>query len=125
MSKIFDWKAVDAALQRAAEKGVSGTRAERSGRFVLNDDEDKLARQPGIPAELVANRITIDPEVCGGGPCIRGLRIRVKDILDMLAGGSTRQEILADHPYLEDEDITAALEYASRATDHPVIAAAE
>lgn len=70
-------------------------------------------------------RITIDPEVCGGRPCIRGLRIRVKDVLDMLAGGSTRQEILADYPYLEDEDITAALEYASRATDHPVIATAK
>ncbi len=56
------------------------------------------------------NRITIDPEVCGGRPCIRGLRIRVKDILDMLAGGATRQEILDDYPYLEDPDITAALE---------------
>jgi len=51
--------------------------------------------------------------------------MRVKDILDMLAGGATRTEILADYPNLEDEDITAALEYASRATDHPVIAAAE
>ena len=71
-----------------------------------------------------SDRITIDPEVCGGRPCIRGLRIRVKDILDMLAGGSTRGEILADYPYLEDDDITAALEYASRATDHPVITTA-
>ena len=70
-------------------------------------------------------RITIDPKVCGGRPCIGGLRIRVKDILDMLAGKATRQEILADYPYLEDEDITAALDYAARATDHPVIAAAE
>ena len=74
---------------------------------------------------MLANRITIDPEVCGGRPCIRGLRIRVKDILDMLAGGAAREEILADYPYLEDADITASLEYASRATDHPVIAAAE
>jgi uncharacterized protein (DUF433 family) len=57
-----------------------------------------------------STRITIDPEVCGGRPCIRGLRIRVKDILDMLAGGATRQEILADYPYLDDEDITAAFE---------------
>lgn len=71
------------------------------------------------------NRITIDPEVCGGRPCIRGLRIRVRDILDMLAGGATREEIVADYPYLEDEDITAALEFAARATDHAVIAAAE
>jgi uncharacterized protein (DUF433 family) len=70
-------------------------------------------------------RITINPEVCGGRPCIRGLRIRVQDILDMLAGGSARAEILADYPYLVDEDITAALEYASRLIDHPVIAAAE
>ena len=74
---------------------------------------------------MMTNRITIDPEVCGGRPCIRGLRIRVKDILDMLAGGATREEILTDYPYLEDEDITAALDFASRATDHPVIAAAE
>ena len=70
-------------------------------------------------------RIVIDPEVCGGRPCVRGLRIRVKDILDMLAGGATREEILADHPHLEDADISAALEYAGRAVDHPVIAAAE
>jgi len=70
------------------------------------------------------DRITVDPEKCGGRPCIRGLRVRVKDILDMLAGGATRAEILADYPYLEDDDITAALEFASRATDHPIIAAA-
>lgn len=78
-----------------------------------------------IPMQNTSSRITIDPEVCGGRPCIRGLRIRVRDILDMLAGGATREEILADYPYLEDDDITAALEYAARATDHPVIAAAE
>jgi len=74
---------------------------------------------------MTERRITIDPDVCGGRPCIRGLRIRVKDVLDMLAGGATREEILADYPYLVDDDITAALHYASRATDHPVIAAAE
>jgi uncharacterized protein (DUF433 family) len=71
------------------------------------------------------NRITVDPEVCGGRPCIRGLRVRVKDILDMLAGGATRAEILEDYPYLENDDITAALEFASRAADHPVLVAVE
>ncbi len=71
------------------------------------------------------DRITVDPNTCGGRPCIRGLRIRVKDILDMLAGGSSRAEILGDYPYLEDGDITAALEFASRATDHPVFAASD
>jgi uncharacterized protein (DUF433 family) len=70
-------------------------------------------------------RVTVNPEVCGGRPCIRGMRIRVKDILDMLAGAATRAEILADFPYLQDEDITAALEFAARATDHPILVAAE
>ena len=70
-------------------------------------------------------RITSDPKLCGGRPCIRGYRIRVKDILDMLAGGATRAEILADFEFLEDEDITAALHYASRMTDHPIVRAAE
>jgi uncharacterized protein (DUF433 family) len=67
------------------------------------------------------DRITSDPEICGGRPCIRGQRIRVTDILDLLAGGASRPEILGDFPYLEEEDITAALEYAARALDHPVI----
>jgi uncharacterized protein (DUF433 family) len=67
------------------------------------------------------NRITSDPQVCGGRPCIRGLRVRVTDILDMLAGGATRDDILRDYPYLEDPDITAALEYAAQQSNHPVI----
>ena len=66
-------------------------------------------------------RITFKSEQCGGRPCIRGIRIRVKDILDMLAGGASRTEILQDYPYLEDDDITAALEYAARQTDHMVV----
>lgn len=65
-----------------------------------------------------SDRITMDPQVCGGRPCIRGMRIRVKDVLDMLAGGASREEILEDYPYLEDEDITAALEYAAEQADH-------
>ena len=70
------------------------------------------------------NRITSNPDICGGRPCIRGLRIRVSDILDMLAGGATRKEILQDYPYLEDEDITAALEFAARQSDHPILQSA-
>lgn len=65
-------------------------------------------------------RITIDPNQCGGRPCIRGLRVRVKDILDLLASGASREEILEDYPYLEAEDITAALQYAATQVDHPV-----
>lgn len=66
-------------------------------------------------------RITIDPNVCGGRPCIRGLRIRVSDILAMLAAGASREEILEDYPYLEPADIAAALEFAAHQTDHPVV----
>ena len=70
------------------------------------------------------DRITIDPSVCGGRPCIRGMRVRVKDVLDLLAAGASRDEILADYPYLEDEDITAVLEFAARQNDHPVLRSA-
>ncbi|MCP4286497.1 MAG: DUF433 domain-containing protein [Gammaproteobacteria bacterium] len=66
-------------------------------------------------------RITVDPGKCGGRPCIRGLRIRVSDILDLLASGATREEILEEYPYLEAADIKAALEYAARQLDHTVV----
>ena len=71
----------------------------------------------------LSSRITMNPEICSGRPCIRGLRMRVSDVLDLLAAGESRADILADYPYLEDEDITAALEYASIASSHRVIAA--
>ncbi|MCH7750012.1 MAG: DUF433 domain-containing protein [Acidobacteria bacterium] len=70
------------------------------------------------------DRITVDPTVCGGRPCVRGLRIRVKDILDLLAAGATREEVLDDYPYLESEDVTAVLEFAARQSDHPVLRSA-
>jgi uncharacterized protein (DUF433 family) len=60
------------------------------------------------------SRISIDPEVCGGRPCIRGLRMRVSDVLDLLAAGASRAEILAGYPYLQDDDITAALEHSAK-----------
>jgi len=56
-----------------------------------------------------------------GRPCISGLRIRVSDILDLLASGATRAEILGEYPYLENQDITAALEYAAKQLDHSVV----
>lgn len=66
-------------------------------------------------------RITVDLNQCGGRPCLRGLRIRVKDVLDLLAAGASREEVLADCPLLEDADITAALEYAAQSSDHPIL----
>jgi len=71
----------------------------------------------------ISERITINPEQCGGRPCIRGMRIRVIDILDLFASGLSAEEILNEMPDLEMDDLKAALQYASRRLDHPVVAA--
>ena len=71
----------------------------------------------------LAERITVDPEQCGGRPCIRGMRIRVIDVLDLLANGLTPEQVLEELPDLEAEDILACLRFASRRLDHPIIAA--
>jgi len=70
------------------------------------------------------DRITLRPDQCGGRPCVRGLRIRVSDVLGMLAAGETRTSILEHHPDLEMEDIAACLAYAAREVDHAVVVAA-
>jgi uncharacterized protein (DUF433 family) len=71
------------------------------------------------------DRITFNPNQCGGRPCIRGMRIRVKDVLDLLAAGVSEAKILADFPYLESEDIRACLAFAAAEADHPVLIAAD
>ena len=68
-------------------------------------------------------RITFNPNQCGGRPCIRGMRIRVKDVLDLIAAGVSEPEILADYPDLEADDIKASLEYAAAQLDHPGLVA--
>jgi len=75
-------------------------------------------------SDLLA-RITVNPEQCHGRPCIRGMRIRVVDILEMLAAGTAPEEILQDFPDLEPEDIRACLAYAADLAGHPVVLAAE
>lgn len=74
---------------------------------------------------LIAPRITADPDVLGGKPCIRGLRFPVRDLLELLASGAEPDEIMTDYPYLEPEDIRAALAYAASQIGHPVVIAAE
>ena len=71
----------------------------------------------------MTERITFNPNQCGGRPCIRGMRVRVKDILDLLAAGVSQSEILEDLPYLEAADIQACLDYAAAQSDHPVLIA--
>ena len=68
-------------------------------------------------------RITLNPEQCGGRPCIRGMRIRVIDVLDLFAAGLSAEQILEEMPDLEMDDLKAALNYAARRLDHPVLAA--
>ena len=68
------------------------------------------------------DRITVNPAQCGGRPCIRGMRIRVADVLDLLANGLTREDVLRELPDLESEDITACLRLASRRLGHPIVA---
>jgi uncharacterized protein (DUF433 family) len=68
-------------------------------------------------------RITINPKQCGGRPCIRGMRIRVSDVLDLFAAGLSAEEILEEMPDLEADDLKAALLYASRKLNHPVLVA--
>jgi len=68
-------------------------------------------------------RITFNPEQCGGRPCIRDMRIRVSDILELYSSGLSSEEIIKEMPDLVADDLKAALLYASRKVDHPVIAA--
>ena len=71
----------------------------------------------------IAERVTVDPEQCGGRPCVRGMRIRVVDVLDLLANGLSHQEILEELPDLTRDDIVACLRFARQRIDHPVLAA--
>ena len=71
----------------------------------------------------VLDRITVEPGKCGGRPCIRGTRLRVMDVLELLGAGASHDEILADYAFLEPEDIQAALLYSARQADHAVFAA--
>jgi uncharacterized protein (DUF433 family) len=68
-------------------------------------------------------RITIEEGKCGGRPCLRGYRLRVSDVLQLLSSGASHAEILTDYPFLEEEDILAAIEYGAYQADHSVLLA--
>lgn len=69
----------------------------------------------------LTKRITVDPEQCGGLPCIRGMRIRVIDVLELQAAGLSPDEILEELPDLEPDDLRAVAEFAARRLDHPIL----
>ena len=70
----------------------------------------------------LAERVTVNLEQCGGRPCIRGMRIRVSDVIDLFAVGLSREQVLAELPDLEPEDLEAALRFASQRVSHAVVA---
>ena len=76
-----------------------------------------------MPLDALLTRITSNPAICGGRPCIRGMRIRVSDVLEMLAAGASQETVLADFPDLEADDIRACLLFAARRLDIPRVAA--
>lgn len=80
--------------------------------------------RPTVASRALADRISVDPEICGGRPCIRGTRVRVSDVLDMISHGVSPDDIVRDYPYLDRDDVSAALTYAAHAIDHRVIKAA-
>jgi uncharacterized protein (DUF433 family) len=82
-----------------------------------------LVLRADVTTDLLS-RITIDIAQCGGRPCIRGMRMRVSDILELLSSGASFEEVLEDYPHLEREDILAAIQYVARQTDHPVLLSA-
>jgi uncharacterized protein (DUF433 family) len=71
----------------------------------------------------ITERITVNPKQCGGKPCIRGMRIRVVDVLDVLANGLSLEDVLNEFPKLEREDVLACIKYARQQMDHAVLAA--
>ncbi len=69
------------------------------------------------------DRITINPKQCGGRPCIRGMRIRVSDVLELFGAGLSKEQVLEELPDLEMDDLNAVLQYAARKLDHPILPA--
>jgi uncharacterized protein (DUF433 family) len=87
----------------------------------LSCDKD-IGQREGVMTEIF-DRITVNPKQCGGRPCIRGMRIRVVDVLDLLASGLSAEEVLEELPDLQLADIQAALRFASQRVNHPILAA--
>jgi uncharacterized protein (DUF433 family) len=104
------------------------SKRDATGRASYHALTTEIGKRSVMPAAIDENallkRVTVDPERCGSRPTIRGMRIRVSDVLDMLATGETAETILTEYPYLEADDLKAALLYGARATDHRIVGAA-
>ncbi len=112
-------KQVPAHPARRLAIQFSAARQMRTGRF--GGVRGRRWYTPAMSA--IAERITVHPEQCGGRPCVRGMRIRVSDVLDLFAAGLSPEQILEELPDLEPADLEACLKFASRWLDHPVLVA--
>ena len=89
---------------------------------IVSEGEPEVTLAPGRNGDhALLARISSDPRICGGRPCIKGTRMRVVDIVEALAHGATKEQLLNDFDYLSSEDIAAALLYSARASDHRVV----
>ena len=77
-----------------------------------------------MQAQPILNLITVNPNQCGGKPCVRGMRIRVTEVLELIANGLSSQQIINELPDLTTEDVTACIKYAMAKINHPVLHAA-
>jgi uncharacterized protein (DUF433 family) len=110
-------------LSEALRAFLAGFGKAPGARARINAPADGIAvtNRTATRTNELLGRITSDPEICGGRPCIKGTRMRVADIVEAVAHGASQQELLADFDYLTAEDITAALLYAARATEHRIV----
>ena len=111
-----------AFVEFAARYGKSPKQSWRVSVEISELESRQAANAPGMSE--IMKRVVFDPDICGGRPRIAGTRMRVADIVGMIAEGASRDEIVADYPYLKIEDVAAALAYAALAVDHRVLRAA-
>ena len=110
-------------LDDALRAFLAGFGKAPGARARINVPRENIAvtSRPAVNLDALLARISFDPEICGGRPCIKGTRMRVADIVEAIAHGASQEELLADFDYLTAEDIAAALLYAARATEHRVV----
>jgi len=135
----FDGRVTERVLSEWFVVTEPGSKLERELMDALRKFLARFSKAPGARARIsvlksdvaaptrsvsmgsLFDRISSDPAICGGRPCIKGTRMRVADIVEAIACGASRQELLADFDYLTEEDIAAALLYAARATEHRIV----
>jgi uncharacterized protein (DUF433 family) len=108
------WEATNSPRRLFSLSDAEGSAVVFAVVFTNLDEQITFMQRRYYRGDAMDDRITIEPGKRSGQPCIRGLRVTVSDVLGWLAAGMNEEEILADYPYLEHEDIIAAVDYASR-----------